>query len=413
MSSPRTNSRQILTNVAVFVACLYGLAPVGVRADPAPARSASTATVPTGVGSVVVGRGQGLKATSADGNTWLSLSARIAVRETLQEQADRWRQETHIRTVRLWLRGQAGSPALTWGVQLALGGKEFDADTPTPLFDAFVRWQPHRDLGVQVGQWFVPFDRARTVRESGLALVDRPLVVRELTLDRDVGVALLSDDLAGLGGKLLYRVGLFGGEGRSRFADKGFSLGPMAVARLEWRPFGAFDADVEGVPSGHSPLRLAVGASAARSWAASRSRGTTGSFFASGTTDYQWWNADLHAKWLGGSLLTQWTERERSGGSAPPAQASSGRGLLVQAGWALGKVRNVGVVEVMGRWNRLQSLDRAGATPLAALAGSEWGVGANLYLDGHRLKLQADWQHSTPISGPSAQLARLHLDCTF
>jgi len=145
----------------------------------------------------------------------------------------------------------------------------------------------------------------------------------------------------------------------------------------------------------------------------SRSRGTTGSFFASGTTNYQWWNADLHAKWLGGSLLTQWTERERSGGSAPPAQASSGRGLLVQAGWALGKVRNVGVVEVMGRWNRLQSLDRAGATPLAALAGSEWGAGANLYLDGHRLKLQADWQHSTPNSGPSAQLARLHLDCTF
>jgi hypothetical protein len=183
----------------------------------------------------------------------------LAIRETLTEVADSWRQETHIRTVRLWFRGQVGSPELTWGIQLALGGKEFDADTPTPLFDAFVRWQPHRDLAVQGGQWFVPFDRARTVRESGLALVDRPLMVRELTLDRDVGVALLSDDLLGLGGKLLYRLGIFGGEGRNRFADKGFALGPMAVARLEWRPWGQFDADVEGVPSGHSPRRFGTG----------------------------------------------------------------------------------------------------------------------------------------------------------
>lgn len=417
MSSQRSNNRPLLTRAAAFVGWLGCLAPAGAGAEPAPVSTAaadtSTAAVPTGLGSVVVGRGQGLRATSANGQTWLSLSARIAVRETLQELAERWTQETHIRTVRLWFRGQVAGPSLTWGVQLALGGKEFDADTPTPLFDAFVRWQPHRDLGLQVGQWFVPLDRARTVRESSLALVDRPLVVRELTLDRDVGVAALSDDLGGLGGKLLYRVGLFGGEGRNRFADKGLPLGPMAVARLEWRPLGAFDADVEGVPSGHSPLRLAVAASAARSWAASRARGTTGSFFASGTTDYQWWNADVHAKWRGGSLLAQWTERTRSGGSAPPAQASSGRGALVQAGWALGRLANVGVVEVMGRWNRLQSLDRAGTKPLAALAGTEWGAGANLYLDGHRLKLQADWQLSAPDTGRSAQLARLHLDCTF
>ena len=235
--------------------------PAPARAPaPAPALAPVPAPAPAPApGILTVGRGQGLKAASPDGQTWLSLSARLAIRETLTEVADSWRQETHIRTVRLWFRGQVGSPELTWGIQLALGGKEFDADTPTPLFDAFVRWQPHRDLAVQGGQWFVPFDRARTVRESGLALVDRPLMVRELTLDRDVGVALLSDDLLGLGGKLLYRLGIFGGEGRNRFADKGFALGPMAVARLEWRPWGQFDADVEGVPSGHSPRRFGTG----------------------------------------------------------------------------------------------------------------------------------------------------------
>ena len=86
---------------------------------------------------------------------------------------------------------------------------------------------------------------------------------------------------------------------------------------------------------------------------------------------------------------------------------------MVQAGWALGRLGKLGVVELMGRWNRLQNLDSSGKQPLASLAGDEYGAGANLYLDGHRLKLQADWQWSEPKEGPSAHLARLHLDCTF
>ena len=207
-------------------------------------------------------QGQGVQVTSADGRERFGLSARMALRHTSDFSGatpldpGHWRTETQVRTARLWLTGRQGDPSTTprtiWGIQLAVGGKDADSDTPTPLFDAFVRLTLHRDLQLQAGQWLVPFDRSRTLRESALQLVDRPVAVRELTLDRDAGIALMSDDFLGLGGKLLYHAGFFGGEGRNRFAAAGFPKGPLALARLEFRPMGSFDADSEGDLERHS-----------------------------------------------------------------------------------------------------------------------------------------------------------------
>ena len=53
------------------------------------------------------------------------------------------------------------------------------------IYDAFLDWKAHRDISVKAGQFFVPFDRLRTVREFALQMGDRPRPVAELTLDRD------------------------------------------------------------------------------------------------------------------------------------------------------------------------------------------------------------------------------------
>lgn len=373
--------------------------------------------------------GQGMTASSADGRSSLTVSPRIALRHTSHFGGaspfalDTWRTETQVRTARLWLRGKqagaGGEPLLTWGMQLALGAKEFDADTPTPLFDAFVRFTLTPQLFLQVGQWFVPFDRARTVRESGLQLVDRPLVVRELTLDRDAGIALGSDDLLGLGGRLVGRAGIFGGEGRNRFAAAGLPKGPMAVARLEFRPLGNFEVEFEGDLEHSATPKLAVGLAGAYAWSALRSRGTTGSDFTAGaSTDYRWWAADLVGRWRGASLLLELVER-RQAGESTAKERSSGLGALVQAGWMLAER-----VELVGRWSRLWahgSDDQAlASSPLQAQAGHEVGAGLNWYLAGHKRKVQLDGQHSynvgdgAGLGGPHGrQVIRLGLDMTF
>lgn len=373
--------------------------------------------------------GQGITATSADGRSSLSISPRIALRHTSHFggsapfDLDSWRTESQVRTARLWLRGKQaaadGTPMLTWGMQLAMGAKEFDADTPTPLFDAFVRFTVTQSVFLQVGQWFVPFDRARTVRESGLQLVDRPLPVRELTLDRDAGAALGSDDLLGLGGRLLGRLGVFGGEGRNRFAANGLAKGPLAMGRLEFRPLGDFDVEFEGDLERSATPKLAVGLAGAYAWSALRSRGTTGSEFSAGATaDYQWWAADLVARWGGASVLLEAVERRQAGASAAK-ERSSGLGMLAQGGYMLTER-----LEVVGRWSRLWPHAGEGqalaASPLHAQAGHEVGGGVNWYLAGHKRKVQLDGQHSwnvgdgTGLGGRQGkQVIRLGLDVTF
>lgn len=374
-------------------------------------------------------QGQGVQVTSTDGRERFGLSARIALRHTSDFSGAtpldpaHWRTETQVRTARLWLTGRQGDPSITprtiWGIQLAVGGRDADGDTPTPLFDAFFRLTLHRDLQLQAGQWILPFDRSRAQRESALQLVDRPVAVRELTLDRDAGIALMSDDLLGLAGKLIYHAGLFGGEGRNRFASAGFPKGPLALARLEFRPLGTFDADSEGDLERREELKVALGIAGAYAWSSIRSRGTTGSEFAHGATvDYRWWAADLVAKWHGASLLAELVERRQQGLSAAEGRAS-GRGAVVQGGYMLSRH-----LEMAGRWSRLWPMaaddQLAAESPLQAQGGHEIGAGFNWYFGGHKQKIQLDAQHSwnagsgRGLGGASgAQVVRLAFDVTF
>ena len=92
-------------------------------------------------------------------------------------------------------------------MQLAFGGNDFEAGSSTPLFDAYLEYTRLRDLNVKVGQFFVPFDRLRTIREFALELVDRAQPTVELSLDRDVGVSFSSQDLFGTRGVLARLLG--------------------------------------------------------------------------------------------------------------------------------------------------------------------------------------------------------------
>src|SRR5205085_2142840 len=114
-----------------------------------------------------------------------------------------------------------------------------------------------RDANLKVGQFFVPFDRARTIRESALQFADRQQVVKELTLDRDIGVAVSSNDLFGLNGWLGYALYVGTGEGKNQFGPR--APWPLVSARVVVRPFGNFDDDQEADLSREWRPRLAIG----------------------------------------------------------------------------------------------------------------------------------------------------------
>ncbi|WP_239576498.1 porin [Archangium primigenium] len=388
-------------------------APPAVEATPAQEPPPEKPAPPPVVVTAEPGRGIVVKA----GERYsLGLRARIQLRETYLRADGRDTSETNVKTLRLIVHGNVLAPELRYTIQLAFGGPDFEAGSSSPIFDAYVDYTRWRDLNLRVGQFFVPFDRARTIREFALQFVDRQLVVRELTLDRDVGVMLSSSDFLGLGERLAYQVFIGGGDGRNRY--QGYESGALSVLRLTLRPFGAFDDDQEGDVTRAPRPRLAVGVGAAYNARTSRRNSTYGTPFTAGTTSYSHLAADVVFKYRGFSLLAEalWRkarENELEGlvnGARVLEPTRSGYGYLVQGGLLVSPK-----VELTARWEELFTL--RGTDPqfvqLARTQGKQLGGGLNVYLNGHAFKVQGDYFYIFGPEGTPRHTARLQLDASF
>lgn len=382
------------------------------------AREASAAAPPSKVAGAA---GKGMTITTGDNSYSLTIRARIQVRETLgwnDGQFDDATSETNIRTLRVYFLGHALDPNIKYTIQLAAGGNDFETYNASPIFDAFFDFTHLRDLQLRIGQYFVPFDRARTIREFALQFVDRQQIVRELTLDRDVGAMLYSTDLFGLDGLLAYNLGVFGGEGRNRFG--GGPLGALLVARFTVRPFGPFDDDSEGDLLRLWRPRLAVGVAAAYNRRTTRQRSTTGNIYTLGGFNYTNLAADVVFKYAGFSFLGEALYRKANrdarmgrtaAGAALTEWSRSGWGYLAQAGMMLTKR-----LEITGRFNELKHFDNTDPTLIRQVQqlGSEAGAGLNYYLNGHQFKFQLDYQHQFHDKFSQGRHdVRLQLDATF
>lgn len=339
--------------------------------------------------------GRGVTLTTNDDFFSLTLRGRAQVRDTVvAPDAGPVTNEVAIRTMRLIFSGHVYSRRTQYVVQLALGAQDFEPNMVSPVYDAWVAFNHLRDLRVRVGQFFVPFDRARTNAEWGLHMVDRPLLVGEATLDRDVGVELSSDDLGGLGW-LAYRLGVFGGEGKNRLASE---AGFLYVARLQANPMGAFDDSVEGDQERLARPRLAVGLAGAYNQNALRQRSTQGNTYTLGGFDYLHAAADLTFKWRGlylfGEALYRRGDVDRHQGTAMGAAANeysrSLWGYVAQAGMML-----TDRLELTARWEQAFAIGDTDPALQAQLRaqGNQAGAGVNWYQGGHGFKAQADYHY--------------------
>ena len=367
-------------------ACLLGalcLAPTAALAQHAPTATPS---------AVTAALGEGLHAQSGDGRFDLTMRARMQLRGTFLSAPTEGEGESvqgaEVRRMRLVLQGHFFSEHWRYYVQFGFSNGDTEPDLRSPLRDATVFWTRLRDFNLRIGQGKVPFNRQRVVSSGALAMVDRSIVQAELNLDRDVGVMASSNDLFGLGGRLGYRLGLFGGDGRNRVATE---PGMLYVARLMVSPLGGFDEGPEN-DLAHSPRpRLNVGASVAYNDNTRRSRSTTGDTFALGGFDTLHAEADLLFKWRGLALTAEWMYREaadptRMGMSASGApiteRARNAWGYFVQAGYAFNAHWDTSV-----RWGDLRPL--GDTSPV--VRQRELGASVGWYGQRHDFKIQADY----------------------
>ena len=359
--------------------------------------------------------GKGLTVTSSDGNYALSVGARIQVRSAFVDGPLPATNDTSIRTLRFLMGGHVLTPDLRYALQLAFAANDFEKDTPSPIFNAYAEYVGLRDLNVRVGQFFVPFDRARTMREFALQFVDRPTVIRELALDRDVGLMLSSTDLFGT--KVLgYHAYVGSGEGKNRTG--GLKPGPLAVGRLVLRPWGMFDDDIEADIGREMRPRLAIGVAGAYNLHTGRQNSTFGTTFTQGTVDYEHLVADLLFKYGGFSLLAEVLSRRANvdsvsgmiDGKIVREVSRSGYGYTAQAGMMVHRL-----VEVVARWEQI--IARSGTDPAfhkqVDQTGKQVGGGANVYLNGHAFKLQTDYVYAFGDAPDGTHTFRVQVDASF
>jgi len=350
--------------------------------------------------------GKGVTFQAAAGDLKLQLRGRIQPRftSTIPEDGDAIN-EMIIRRARLAFNGRFLD---AWELYLQLGFsvQDNESDNYNPLRDATITYAGLRDAVVRIGQMKVPFDRQRMTSSSALEFADRSIAMTELTLDRDMGVQVFSEDLFGLDGALGYNVGLFGGDGRNRRAE---NAGMMWVARLWTSPFGAFDPHVEADFDRKKDLRLALGMAVAQNYQSVRARSTSSSTFEHSTFDYTHLTADLTIKYRGLFWLTEFLYREADrpsntvvvDGEEVTEFSRSGWGFFTQAGFMWNDH-----LETSLRYGELRALP---PTDPELMSQREIGGAVSWYFLKHDLKVQADYFYLPPIDDPTPPTHQIRL----
>jgi len=176
-SVPALSSRSSLRPLVVAVllatasARAQGTPPEAQPAQPEPSSVQPPATASKATAAkdspvtVTAAPGRGIVVKTADERLSFGVRARAQFRDTFVHSEDSETNELQVRTLRLILHGNVLVPELRYNIQFAFGGNDFERDSSSPIFDAFVEYTKVRDLNLRVGQYFVPFDRARTTRE--------------------------------------------------------------------------------------------------------------------------------------------------------------------------------------------------------------------------------------------------------
>jgi|GEM_PF-1579834 len=241
-------------------------------------------------GSVDGGIGKGVQLVTPDGDLRFQIQARTQVRADIElPEGEAATISPMVRRMRLVVRAEA--PRLNVGLYVQLGFAPGDLDPAAPniVRDAVITWTPSPAFRLRVGQTKVPFNRERSVSSSALSFVDRSIVNGELTLDRDMGLQFLFDQLDGAG-HLGLQLGVFGGDGRNvPNTDNGL----LYTMRLEYKlnPKDDTYSEVDLRDDRSRPL-FAMALGAGYNHKARRSRSTIGSFLP----------GDLHANLLHGEF---------------------------------------------------------------------------------------------------------------
>jgi hypothetical protein len=366
----------------------------------------------------IPGKGFALKTADNDFSLHIRLRAQFLLQYLSREGEDR--QALEVRRARLQLAGNMWGERTKYKVELAFSPRdvgqqqvdvvgmpdaaitdsgdaaelatEDDVVRTSPLLDWYVDFGQLRDLSLRVGQFKVPFSRQRIVSSADMQFVDRALTNSEFNLDRDIGLDLFSNDLAGLG-MLRYHAGIFIGEGRNA-SDRSVGAGDKGYlynVRLEALPLGDFD-DYEESDHARSPEpRLAIGvgyallqSDATSPYAQDALGETLGGSETLAVVDFNAHNLTADAVFKLAGFSAQTAFHLRSVGGIEGVSGNEGIGWMLAAGYLFAPTP----IEIAGQYAILRGREGSNMSD-----EDELGAALNYYFAQHPLKLQLDFAH--------------------
>ncbi|MBW3469519.1 porin [Arthrospiribacter ruber] len=292
--------------------------------------------------------------------------------------------EARVRRLRLRLDGFIYSPKLTYVIQLSFTRGDMDYDVtqfPNIIRDAMVIYQFNEKFSMGLGQTKLPGNRQRVNSSGDLQLPDRSIVNAAFNIDRDFGIQAYYVE-----NRFVLRGALSTGEGRNILStDPGLAY----TVRGEVLPFGHFSNGgdyFEGDLMREKSPKVSLGITYSYNNNTLRSGGQLG-YYLYERRDIATRMADFLLKYNGFSLSAEYIERNTSDPLTFSQEdelryVRAGKGKNFQMGYLLPSD-----LEFVGRFSRLVPIPEIRFLEEEV---SEYTIGLNKYLKGHRVKLQSD-----------------------
>ncbi|HUH45535.1 MAG TPA: porin [Arenibacter sp.] len=327
-----------------------------------------------------------------------------------------------VRRARLKFNGFAYSPKLKYKIELGLsnrdmsGASEYTGNAPRYILDAVVMWNFYQNFELWIGQAKLPGNLERTISSGNLQQVDRSLLNRRFTLDREAGLQIRHHFTIGDRFLVREKVALSKGEGRNVISEN--LGGAQFTGRLELLPFGEFTGDGDFMGSDQkreeSP-KLMLSATYDHNNRAVKSRGNQGSYMINDIgfhhTDINTFFLDAMFKYNGFSFMGEFAHRDaddplakNSDGSPTGGAVLIGNGLNLQTGYLF---RNNW--EVSGRYTQINP----NKDIIDENMEKQYTLGLSKYIVGHKLKIQTDVSYSSIGPNTDELMYRLQFDIHF
>lgn len=373
--------------------------------------------------------GKGILNLTGQDSTWnMKIGARIQLLSTATWDEDPNGGLTNatsnalVRRARLKFDGFAYSPKLTYKIELGLsnrdlsGGSEFTSNAPRYILDAVVMWNFYKNFEVWFGQTKLPGNMERIISSGNLQQVDRSLLNRRFTIDREMGIQLwhhfnLSDTFI-----VREKLAISNGEGRNVTSEN--LGGHHYTARLELFPFGKFKNN--GEYSGGDLIReqkpkLMLAGSYDINQNAVKTRSNQGTYMVNDTGFYQTSIntvfIDAMFKYKGFSFMGEYAYRNANDPIAKNSDGTEtgdvvwvGNGLNLQSGYLL-----TNNWEVSGRFTNID-LD---TTITGRNLENQYTLGLSKYIVGHKLKVQTDLSYLAINNDQGQFMGRLQVELHF